>query len=428
MTVSVPGNSPANSWQTGSTISFTNRNEVWALLSLKAPGGSVGGTSQNIMQSHANQSGGLRWYLQNSNILGLWRTSANNTNKTFGAFTAGQDITVAIKISQTENLVTHWFNGTKNAALDLAFSAAVAGDLQPILQGVAVDGSDIEIYEAYIGFGGVPTDTQLENHSIGDDLSVTMPGLTVIKGTRAQGSGYASQLNCVTGSNHFAITAGDTTNANSNQPTFLGSADALSSPSSSATARVVTLQCSSSSTGGTIYIRGDLAANLPSAVTEDDIPDIVAGVLEDGTTDAAFAVSVDMTGTSSLDEEIVAGLADSALRFHVVHDTDDAGAYTNILTFDVTTKRPVVVPAGSDKRLFIAGAVAANVSDLLFAVRGTEFSEDYATDGTGLFEIDLTNYVSGGAAVDIGDSIGIEVFKDSGENLIAVNQTITEGA
>lgn len=162
----------------------------------------------------------------------------------------------------------------------------------------------------------------------------------------------------------------------------------------------VDLSVDTATGSGTIYGIITTDQGIPSAAQ------IVAGVDATGTANAvdwSDSQVVISTGTETFN---ASGLAPNTSTYKgwIVQDTDDAGSYTNIIEFDITTKR---VGIRSAPIYDTNGSLLASLTGLSMTIKSswnsdTELAEvnDAAFDASGILEYDIAP-----GALDIGDNI-----------------------
>lgn len=307
---------------------------------------------------------------------------------------------------------------------------------RPMIRGRRADSKDIEWEEiAYWNNSNdllyanadnyVPTGADLLAYTSGADVTLWAAPKSHVRPTGANGAFATSFADLTPGGRVFNLTTGQTSGPFA--PYFISSeSPILTSSSIETTAKTATVGFASSAGTGTAYIVGAVTGTFSA---QPDPEDIAAGLLDDGVTAATYADSLDMTGQVT-GEFIFSDLAAiTGLDFYIVQDTDDAGDYSNALYISGSTKRPVIVPATTEKRLLDAGEPVISETGMTMWILGAGYSQaGHSTDGSGLFELDLTEYLNTTGTEDIGDTVDIVLTLADGERgIVAMGQTITEG-
>jgi hypothetical protein len=296
----------------------------------------------------------------------------------------------------------------------------------PRIQGASVSGFDFEVFDFVGLIGGVLTDVEAAEFSFDNDLSeLSSPPEWGIKPTGETGA-HAEVIADLYGENDMAQKAGPTP-PTAGYPAFSGGSgdDVLTNVVATSTARKITVSGVTSVSDGTIYIIVDKPDNYGGAP---DYTDIKNGLLDDSDTSAAFRRSVSMLGETGFSEEFVVGEAAEAYRVWLYHDTNDEGANSNKVSVSVSTKRPVIKPAGASIWYGLDRNPLVSEEGMSWKVVGTSYTASgFSTDTNARGEIDLTDYVNGGATKDIGDTIDVIIERTNGEALAALAKTIVDG-
>lgn len=296
----------------------------------------------------------------------------------------------------------------------------------PRIQGASIAGFDFEVSDFIGRIGAVLTPEEVADFSFDNDLSeLSAPPAWGIKPAGANGA-HAATIEDVWGSNDMTQLAGPVPPAEG-FPSFSGEAseDVLTNINVTSTARTITVSGDSSVADGTIHIIVDKASNYGG---EPSYPNIKDGMLDGGTTAAAFKRSKSMLEANSFSETFIVGEADADYTVWLYQDTDDEGANSNKVNASVKTARPVIKPAGS--AIWRGAELSPLVSEtgMTWKVLGTAYTgSGLSTDTNARGEIDLTGYVNGGATKDIGDTIDVSVKRADGETLLIEGATIVGG-
>lgn len=270
----------------------------------------------------------------------------------------------------------------------------------------------------------IPTLSQLEALTAGglfEDVPTPMKSWIKPVGTDGAYAGSVPDL-ALTGA-VWSQTTGDTEGPFA--PYFVGP-PAEVDVDAEATARTLNIEGTTSVSGGTVYVIVDTVANMP---TPPDPEDVAGGFLADGVTAALDSTSQAMTGTTNLSVAFEPLPANTNLAYALVHDKDGEGDYSEVTYGTISTKRPVVVPAGEDPKWYKAdGTERVNETGVVLTLLGTEYSESgLTTDANAEGEVDLTAYINGGGDLDVGDAVDFDLTFSDGEVLAARGLTITEG-
>lgn len=315
---------------------------------------------------------------------------------------------------------------TKEAGKTWNWHSFPAQAAVPRIQGASVAGFDFEVFDFIGRIGAVLTPEEVSNFSFDDDLSgLSAPPTWGVEPLGEPGS-HASVIEDIYGSNDMTQIAGPTP-PTSGFPYFAGEAgeDILTDVVATSTARTITVSGQSSVSDGTVYIIVDKSSNY-SGVPE--FAEIKAGLLDDGETSAAFRRSVSMLEQGSFSETFVVGEADSDYTAWIYQDTDDDGANSNKASASISTKRPVIKPAGSSIWYGLDRSPLVSENGMVWKVVGSNYTKTgFSTDTNARGEIDLTEYVNGGATKDIGDTIDVIITRSNGETLAALGKTIVDG-
>lgn len=434
----VYGNTTANKYQVAASLvgGFSTFSYGAMIVVLRAPSQEVGATSQNFLSTHSSVSDGLRFYFQSGDIFGYWRTSGTSAAvKLVDTYVPGELYVIGLHAA-TNGVQQFTVNGVVHATtISMASSVTLRGasNMIPWIQGINLNDFDYEISDFAFWVSNtesdIPTIEEIQGYQAGQPM-LTASAATKIH-LKAVGTSGASvgQFTDQFGTNHATHVAGDLDDSSENRPIYVLLDDPASdfTVAAETTARTITLTGSVSAAGGTVYAVVDTAGNLPSAP---DASDIVGGFLGNGTTAALASGSVDMTGITSFELVLSALPANTEMAHALIYDADNAGDYSTIAYGTISTKRPIVVPSGAEKRLVDKyDDPVLSESGMTMWVLGTAYSQaGYSTDASGFFELDLTNYMNTVGSEDIGDEVDIVLTLSDGRGVVSLAQTITEGA
>lgn len=343
---------------------------------------------------------------------------------------------LAFHADMANNTLTFLRNGEIDSTVALEEGSSwFGGILQPFVQSTSAPGKDTEWYEIAFWHNGndpAPENVGLYVPTV-EDLQDLTANLGII-GTVVEPKSYIAPAgtdgviatsfpDLAPGGRTWTQTSGAT--SGDFAPYFVGPPTEVD-VDVDATARTLNIEGTTSASGGTVYVIVDTAANMPTPPNPEDV---VGGFLADGVTAALDFASQAMTGITNFSVALKPLPANASLAYALVHDKDDAGDYTAVIYGTISTKRPVIVPATTDKRLLDAGEPVISETGMTMWVLGTEYSQaGYATDSAGLFELDLTEYLNTTGTEDIGDTVDIVLTLADGERgIVAMGQTITEG-
>lgn len=288
--------------------------------------------------------------------------------------------------------------------------------------GASIADRDIEIYAAAEWETDIPTETELQNLSAEIDgqtffdqidamSQIPTRGFAVTTGTDGA---YVSEIVATWGADNLAHYSG-ADDEDEDYATFsIVSADVLTNAASATTAIKVTLSADSTEDTGTLFIVGDYPGNFTVTMTGEIIE---SGLVDGEPTDALFKYQQSMVGQTEFDVELPVNLAATELRFYAVQK-DEVGEYSNILTFNVTTKTPAVTI--SDDMISASEVLLAEETgiSLVYPNSAGEIT-GLETDTDGIFdppEIDLTSMINDdGVLFDIGDTRTFIVVRSNGE-------------
>lgn len=384
------GNSPANKHRIAAGVPVSGFTEYAGYLDFIFPG-TVGISSQELFLSHENNSHGLRLFLQNSQLRGLWRfygSPGYNTTVVIADLTPGTRYRVWVRASILDNTLRFAVNGAEVGSVINVVGGTFSGNvLLPSIAGSTVDGTDIEYFAAAIFAGNVgapvPTFAAMLAHEQGASLDA-LPGVAIGTNFTGANNTYADTLVDFVGDNDFIHMQGDTTNANGNQPKFAGVAD-LVAGAVVASSQAAWLTYQHTSTGTAYFIAGLTSANSSTPTPAQ----IKAGQNQNGTSAPATA-SVVLASPNERDQMLVGTTGGQSYRAYMVIETAP-DVFTPVISWTFTTPRigvrSIPIYAPTNPPALWASQTAIDVS-VVSGARGFIGTDE--TGANGIMEVDLS--------------------------------------
>lgn len=440
MSVFLPGNSTSFVDYTAASIAVSSPTQFWMGVRFKLAA-SIDETGSGTLVRFGPANSGMSVSFSPQGSATVFKTNTrllvNGSSSTQYSgnipVTIGEEIEVLIRADYTAGFIEHYVNNVKVFEYlkvegdTWAWHSFATAAVIPRITGSTVNGKNWEIFDFVGRIGGLITSGEATTFSFATDEAsgLSSPPLWGVSPSGTEGA-HASSLEDLYGSNDMSQVNGPVS-PNAGFPYFTGGPAALllTDLDYTSTARKITLTGTVPVVDGTLYIVGAPALDWTEAA---DASDIVAGRLADGTTAAPIFRPVSIVD-AEFSEEFVTGIAAEDYIFYLIHDTDDLGAYTEVGSVVASTKIPIVAPASGAVWRGADGQPLASETGMSMSILGAAYTATgliTAPDGTG--EVDLTGYVSSGAAVDIGDTISFDITRTNGEILAIRNATITEGA